>query len=162
MSSQQTDMAVGDIGSKERGSGARANRGKVSMSIVPLHLLAGTARIFMGGTMKYAKFNWAKGMDWSTCVDCIHRHMNKWWYMGEENDPESGEHHIDHMICNLLMLRHYIISYKEGDDRPETDVAHFEEAFDFFNENFDEEAYLDRNPAVRDKLNERKRTSEAQ
>ena len=156
MSEQQTDMAVGDLSSDKKGSGARANRGKVALSLFPMHLLAGAARIFMGGAMKYAQWNWAKGMPHSSCVDCFLRHFNKYWYMGEDIDEESGEHHLDHMICNLIMLRHSTIAFKEGDDRPPTAVTHFDEAWDFATGDFDEGAYLERNPAVRKKLDELK------
>lgn len=157
---QQTDMAVGDLNSSEKGSGARANRGKVALSLFPMHLLAGASRIFMGGALKYAEWNWAKGMPHSTCIDCFLRHFNKYWYLGEDIDDESGEHHLDHMICNLIMLRHSIIAFKEGDDRPPTAITHFDEAWDFTTGDFDEEAYLERNPAVRKKLDELKGSRE--
>ena len=153
---QQTDMAVGDLSSDKKGSGARANRGKIAFSLFPMHLLAGAVRIFMGGSMKYAQWNWAKGMPHSSCVDCFLRHFNKYWYLGEDIDEESGEHHLDHMICNLIMLRHSIIAFKEGDDRPPKAITHFDEAWDFATGDFDEEAYLERNPAVRKKLDELK------
>lgn len=140
--------AEGDINSQERGSGARANRGKCAMSLVPLHLLVGAARVFMGGKLKYAPFNWAKGMTWSTCFDCILRHLFKWFYCREELDEESGEHHLDHAIVNLLMLRHYHITYRDGDDRPPA-FAGFTEALEDFNTCFDEKAYLERNPEIK-------------
>ncbi len=112
------DVAQGDVASTQKGSGARRNGGKISLSLVPFHLLAGCCRVFMGGKLKYTKWNWAKGMLWSSCFDCTLRHLFKWWYLGENIDPESGEHHLDHLICNILMLRHYVDNYKEGDDRP--------------------------------------------
>jgi hypothetical protein len=139
--------AEGDINSQKRGSGARANRGKVSLSLVPLHLFAGAARVFMGGKLKYAPFNWCKGIAWSTCFDCLLRHLFKWFYCHEELDEESGEHHLDHAIANLLMLRHYHITYKNGDDRPPTFTG-FAEALKDFNTCFNEEAYLKRNPEI--------------
>lgn len=144
-------MAVGDLQSNEKGSGARANTGKVSFTLVPLQLLAGVARIFMGGSMKYAPFNWSKGMNWSICMDCLFRHLFKWWYCNEEIDPESGEHHIDHAICNLLMLKHYLKTYTDGDDRPPM-FTHFHDWFDDVNKPFDVESYLERNPAIREKI----------
>ncbi len=153
----QIDFAVGDVHSRERGSGARANSGKVSFSALPLHLLAGTARVLMGGKLKYAPWNWAKGMPWSVCYDCTMRHMMRWWYLGEEKDAESGEHHLDHAICNLLMLRHYIITHKKGDDRPDLDVTAFGECMDDFSQSFSVEDYLDRNPAIREKLDDERR-----
>jgi hypothetical protein len=140
--------ANGDINSSERGSGARANRGKVALSLVPLHLLAGAARVFMYGKLKYAEWNWAKGMKWSIPMDCLQRHLLKWWYFGEEIDPESGEHHLDHVICNLLMLRHYLTTYKTGDDRPPTDVTGFPEEFADFSKCFDLEEYIKEHPEM--------------
>jgi hypothetical protein len=109
-----------------------------------MHLLAGVARVLMGGTMKYKSWNWAKGMDWSVCFDCLIRHLFKWWFMREEIDEESGEHHLDHAMCNLLFLRHYTVSYLEGDDRP-PDYVDFAEGLGLFNEKFDAEAYCERN-----------------
>ena len=148
---QQTTMAVGDLSSNERGTGARANAGKVAFSLVPFHLLAGTARVFMSGKLKYAEWNWAKGMTWSTCVDCLIRHFVKWWYCGEDIDPESGEHHLDHLFCNLFMLKHYTETYKEGDDRP-AEFAAFAEWLDDINTPFDIKDFLARNPAIAEKL----------
>ncbi len=140
---------IGDIDSNKKGSGARANAGKVSFSHVPLHLLAGVARIFMGGALKYAAYNWSKGMPYSTAYDCTMRHLFKWWYCREEIDNESGEHHLDHAICNLLMLKHYTLTYKEGDDRPNSELTRFPECLPDLNKPFDKEAYLKRNPQIK-------------
>lgn len=75
--STKNPYAAGDIKSTKRGSGARVNRGKVALSLVPLHLLAGTGRVFMYGKLKYAEWNWAKGMKWSIPMDCLLRHSFK-------------------------------------------------------------------------------------
>jgi hypothetical protein len=141
--------AEGDINSSERGSGARANSGKVALSLIPFHLLGGVARVLMGGRLKYAEWNWSKGQSWSTAMDCTLRHLSKWFWLGEDTDADSGEHHLDHAICNLLFLRHYITIYKDGDDRPPQDLTHFNEAFEESMKNFDEEAFLDRNPGIK-------------
>ena len=139
-----SEVTVGDLNSDAKGTGARKNGGKVMYSLIPMHLLAGVARVLMGGIQKYKSWNWAKGMPWSVCFDCTIRHLNKWWYMREENDEESGQHHIDHAICNLLFIRHYILTYKEGDDRPPSSNE-FAKAMDFFNEQFNLDDYLKRN-----------------
>ena len=140
------NYAEGDVNSVERGSGARANKGKVSFSLIPFHLLSGVARVLMGGKLKYAPWNWAKGMKWSTAMDCTYRHLFKYWYCREDNDAESGEHHLDHAICNLLMLKHFSKTYNAGDDRPDLDVTCFDEWLEDVNTPFDEEEYLKRNP----------------
>jgi hypothetical protein len=134
----------GDINSSKRGTGARANKGKIALSLVPLHLLAGVARIFMSGKIKYAPWNWAKGMAYSTAFDCTLRHLIKWFYCREDLDPESGESHLDHAIANLLMLKHYSLTYKEGDNRPDADMTLFPDFLVDLNTPFDEEAYLER------------------
>lgn len=142
------EYATGDINSDARGTGARANKGKVSFCLIPWHLLAGTARVFMGGKVKYKEWNWAKGMPWSDCVDCLARHFIRWWFLREDIDPESGEHHIDHMFCNLFMLRHYVVTFKEGDDRPDGELTRFPEHMDEFMKLFDLIDFLRRNPAI--------------
>jgi hypothetical protein len=149
--------AEGDINSSDRGTGARANKGKVALSLVPFHLLGGAARVLMGGTLKYKAWNWAKGMAWSTSMDCLLRHLFKWWYLGEDTDPDSGEHHLDHVLANALFLRHGVDTHLTGDDRPPTDVAHFDESRDTLSKLFDEEAFLERNPDIRKLVEERVR-----
>jgi len=141
-------VAQGDLTSTAKGSGARRNAGKIALSLIPLHLLAGCARVFMGGKLKYAEFNWAKGMKWSSCFDCILRHLFKWWFLAEELDPESGEHHLDHVFCNLFMLRHYVDNYQEGDDRPPA-YTDFANSMEDFIKLFDEDDYFSRNPGFK-------------
>lgn len=144
MSSVNDPVSVGDLASTEKGTGARKSGGKVQFSLVPMHLLAGVSRVLMAGVVKYAPWNWTKGMVWSECFNCTVRHLFKWWYLGEEKDPETGEHHLDHALCNLLFLRHYVLTYKEGDDRPPM-YADFAASFDWFSEPFNEQAYKERN-----------------
>lgn len=143
MQNQEDEVAQGDINSNAKGSGARRNLGKIALSLVPFHLLAGCCRVFMGGKLKYAEWNWAKGMKWSACFDCTMRHLFKWWFLGEDIDPESGEHHLDHVFANLFMLRHYVDNHKEGDDRPPAHVE-FANSMEDFSKKFDEEDYMKR------------------
>lgn len=109
----------GNIHSEARGTTARCNAGKVRLSLVPLHLLTGCARVLEAGLKKYAPWNWAKGGKWSTPMDALLRHLLKWWFCREEYDPESGEHHLDHAMANLMFLIHYNKTYRDGDDRPD-------------------------------------------
>ena len=112
------DYNVGDVNSDERGSGARANAGKPELHLVPLPLLEGTARVFMYGRSKYAEWNWAKGMAWSICFGCCLRHAQAALRDERAIDPDSGESHWGHFLCNLIMLDWYVDHYPEGDDRP--------------------------------------------
>jgi hypothetical protein len=124
-------MNEGNLDSSDKGTCARDNGGKVKFSLLPMHLLAGVARVLMFGSKKYAPWNWAKGGPWSTAFDCAMRHMLKFWYCRDECDDESKLHHLDHAICNLLFLRHYTLSYMEGDDRP-PEFAMIKEQIEFF------------------------------
>ena len=110
-------MPVGDVHSKERGSGARFNDNKPDFSLLPLTTLEDELRVWMYGKEKYAAWNWAKGMPWSVPFACLMRHMAA-WQRGEELDQESGLPHLAHAMCNLRMLTLYSRTYPEGDDRP--------------------------------------------
>lgn len=110
-------QGIGDINSKEKGSGARYNTGKADLSLIPFSTLEDEARVWMYGQEKYAAFNWMKGMDWSIPFACMMRHMSA-WQSGEECDKESGLPHLAHAMCNLRMLTLYSKTYLEGDDRP--------------------------------------------
>lgn len=70
------------------------------------------------GRAKYAVFNWAKGAPWSVPVACMQRHINWYWDKGEVADQESKQLHSAHVVCNAMMLAHYAVYWKEGDDRP--------------------------------------------
>ena len=95
----------------------RYNEGKADYSLLPLHLLEGAVKVMAKGAEKYSAWNWAKGMPWSTPYACAMRHLAA-WYRGETYDAETGENHLDHAICNLLMLKHFADTYQDGDDRP--------------------------------------------
>lgn len=75
------------------------------------------ARVFDYGRRKYAEWNWAKGMKWSIPIACAARHLMA-MHAGEKEDPESGLPHAGHVLCNLVMLHTFVVTYPEGDDRP--------------------------------------------
>lgn len=108
-------MPIGDVKSKERGSGARYNDGKPAYELVPLWALASCARVFNYGRRKYAEWNWAKGSAWSVPLGSILRHLSA-LQRGELVDPESGLPHTGHILCNALMLDHYTQYYPELND----------------------------------------------
>lgn len=108
---------IGDVNSDAKGSGARYNTGKADLSLIPLVTLEEEAKVWEYGKAKYAAWNWAKGMNWSVPYACALRHLSA-WQRGEEIDPESGQSHLAHVMCNIRMLMLYSKTYKEGDDRP--------------------------------------------
>lgn len=114
-------IGIGDVNSKEKGSGARYNTGKPDYSLIPISTLEDEARVWMYGAHKYAAWNWAKGMAWSVPFACAMRHLAA-WQKGEDVDPESGLPHLAHVMCNIRMLTLYTKTYPEGDDRPPKDM----------------------------------------
>lgn len=117
-------MSVGDINSNEKGTGARYNEEKPDFSLIPLCTLEGEARVWMYGEKKYKRFNWMKGTKWSIPFACAMRHLAA-HQAGESIDPESGQSHISHAICNLRMLELYEKIYPEGDDREDTFIPEY-------------------------------------
>lgn len=83
--------------------GNRFNEGKPKFSSLPLQELEGAARVFEKGEEKYGKVNYQKGLETDGIYDSLLRHVFAMQH--EENDAETGELHLDHAICNLLMLR---------------------------------------------------------
>ena len=114
---ETTTKGIGDVNSDAKGSGARYNGGKPDLSLIPLVTLEDEARVWEYGKKKYAAWNWAKGMPWSVPYACAMRHLSA-WQKGEDIDPESGQPHLAHVMCNLRMLTLYSKTYPEGDDRP--------------------------------------------
>ena len=117
---------IGDVNSDEPGSGARFNTGKADLSLIPLCTLEGEARVWALGAVKYTRNNWMKGMQWSAPLASCLRHLAA-WQAGEDTDPETGESHIDHAMCNLRMLNLYARTYPEGDDRPKRWLAPYQD-----------------------------------
>ena len=110
-------MAIGDVNSKAKGSGARYNDDKPDLSLIPLCTLEDEARVWMYGEKKYDRFNWMKGMEWSVPYACAMRHLAA-WQRGEDIDVESQQKHLAHVMANVRMLLLYSETYPEGDNRP--------------------------------------------
>ena len=60
------------------------------------------------GAVKYDKFNYLKGYDWTLSINALYRHFLK-FQQGEDIDPESGLPHMAHAAWHALNL----VSYPE-------------------------------------------------
>jgi ribosomal protein L7/L12 len=97
--------------------GVKHDGDKLQWHLLPMVLLEGVVRVLMHGAQKYAAWNWTKGMPFSRTLNAAKRHIVA-FEEGEELDPDSQLHHIDHAICCLIFLRFNIQSgVKERDDR---------------------------------------------
>ncbi len=61
------------------------------------------------GAKKYSRFNWAKGMPLSRCIDSLGRHLDK-----AQRDVEDGEDHLAAAACNVMFLLHYCCEIQAG------------------------------------------------
>ena len=101
-------MSYKDIDQKVvgKGGGIKNDKGKARWSLVPLDTIEGIADVLTYGAKKYEDHNWKK-MGWDRNFDALLRHLAK-WLAGEECDDESGLHHLDHALCDLMFVRWYI------------------------------------------------------
>lgn len=78
----------------------------------------GIGDVLTYGARKYAPNNWKRGMSWATVFGAVLRHLFS-WFLGEDNDPESGLPHIHHAACSLMFLGYYArkAEYLPFDDR---------------------------------------------
>jgi hypothetical protein len=102
--------------------GARFNEGKPQLSFAVLgrEVLAGEAAVWERGAKKYARGNWLKGMSWTQSADSLLRHLSA-FLNGEDNDPETGLPHVDHIVCCAKILSNSVHTRPELDDREKKD-----------------------------------------
>lgn len=98
-------------------TGTKHDTGKLRLELVPVEATEAMARAFTYGANKYGDWNWSKGIAHTRLFGATLRHM--WAYFkGEDIDPESGNHHLDHALASLAMLRASIQNSLGIDDRP--------------------------------------------
>ena len=110
--------AIGIIHHREdRGSdkdqSAKADKGKLELSLVNPQLIKAVAEVRMYGTEKYGDSeNWRK-VEPKRYVDALYRHLLA-YIEGNEVDEESGLSHLSHMACNISFLldEEYIKEHK--------------------------------------------------
>lgn len=82
---------------------AKADKGKLELSLVNPELVKAVAEVRMYGTEKYGDSeNWRK-VEPKRYVDALYRHLLA-YIEGNEADEESGLSHLAHMACNLSFL----------------------------------------------------------
>jgi hypothetical protein len=94
------------------------DKDKVKMELLPPYSLEKIAKVFTFGANKYEDWNYLKGdgLKLSRVYGSCLRHLNS-WYKGEELDPETGENHLIHAGCCIMMLIE-LVNAKNNDDRP--------------------------------------------
>jgi hypothetical protein len=95
----------------------RYDAGKLRYDLLPSDALASLVEVYTKGAAKYADRNWEKGMSWSRCFGSLMRHCWAFW-RGEQNDPETGCHHMAMAAWNCFALVSYSLRTVGKDDRP--------------------------------------------
>lgn len=88
--------------------GAKADRGKLDYTLVPIELEEAVCEVMMFGARKYSRDGWRQVPDAPMrYLAALERHV-KAFKAGEDYDPESGLHHLKHATCNLAFLLHFL------------------------------------------------------
>jgi hypothetical protein len=96
--------------------GFKKDGGKPRPALLGAHALEGLGRVLAYGANKYDDDNWRQGMRWRRVADALLRHLLA-YLRGEDNDPETGLPHIDHLLCNAMFLSEYFHTKTGVDDR---------------------------------------------
>ena len=83
---------------------AKADAGKLQLTLVPTSIIKKIAKVRMYGTNKYKDPNNWKRVEKERYKDATYRHFLA--YLEDENsiDEESGLEHLWHLACNIAFL----------------------------------------------------------
>lgn len=92
--------------------------GKSRLDLVPMDAMLAVGKVLTFGASKYGDRNWERGLDYGRLYGATLRHLAE-FSLGHERDPESGELHLAHAACSLLMLLATALRDADGclDDR---------------------------------------------
>ena len=103
--------------------GLRFNEGKPRWSLVPFLALVPMVRVLEYGSKKYSDHNWKRGLFKHEVLECLLRHVFA-LLEGEDNDKESGQPHIGHILCNAMFYAYFEVfggwRAKEPEPKPPT------------------------------------------
>lgn len=118
------------LGQGVDGGGQRLNAGKNRIELLPPEWIWALADVMTQGSKKYDARNWEKGMDWSSMIGCMHRHIAKFQagqrYDGPRFDKEAGTtgcHEMAMVAWNALALMVYDLRGIGNNDLPHEDYA---------------------------------------
>lgn len=100
----------------------RYNKDKPQWSLVDFSALSPLVRVLMYGAKKYTtdtrsgKHQWRDGLKTTEICESLMRHLVA--YMeGEDDDQESKESHIGHIMANAMFLSYQSLYNRSMDDR---------------------------------------------
>lgn len=101
-------------------SGAQREKlGTLPYDLIPYQEMTDAfARVAEFGAVKYAPWNWSKGLTRVQIIGSLMRHTFA-YLRGEDRDPETGLLHTDHILWNAAVLSHNVHWNMEDGRRPE-------------------------------------------
>lgn len=103
--------------------GLRYNEGKTRYDLLPVFAIDQLARNMTSGAKKYAERNWEKGMNWTTVLASLKRHLAE-WEAGNDYDPEDGQLLMAKVMTNAAFITEYYKIAPQYDDRPHKYLKH--------------------------------------
>lgn len=97
-------------------TGGAKGRKQCQLGAVDPDALGWVGRVAGYGGGKYARYNFAKGYQWSLSYDALQRHLMAFWN-GEDLDPESRLPHLAHAAWHCLALMTFSLRHRGTDDR---------------------------------------------
>ena len=130
-------------------SGLRYNQGKSELSMIleARHALGGCAKVLEFGKVKYDRGNWRKGLSHAQICDSMLRHLSA-YLSGEDNDPESGLPHVDHVLTNALFLSEMTRTHPDKDDRSQSNFVEVAPMKKGYLEGFDKHKHPMEHPVI--------------
>ena len=95
--------------------------GKPRMSLLPLDLLEKyLVPAYEEGVWKYDRESWRGGFHTSVLIDAAMRHLNEFYWQGQDKDPDSPteKHPLAGVIFSCLSILNTLETRPELDDRP--------------------------------------------
>ncbi len=115
---QARDSAAnqGSVRDSAANQGLKYDAEKQPLSLLSKVWLLGVASVMGFGAKKYAAHNWRNGLERSRLLSAALRHILA-YNEGEDVDPESKLHHLDHASCCLMFARETHETHPQLDDR---------------------------------------------
>ncbi len=116
-----TNIPDGEVHRIISETGGEKDQKPLQLHGIPWEALSELGRVYaFGATEKpepYGDYNFRKGYAWSLTYDAMQRHMGMFWNR-EDNDTESGLHHMAHAIWHGFTLLFFSLTERGTDDRP--------------------------------------------
>jgi hypothetical protein len=84
--------------------GTKFDGEKPRWELLPLSIIEGAVKVFGAGAVKYTDHGWQTvPRAPERYFAALMRHLTR-WQAGERFDPEDGLPHLDHALCDLIIM----------------------------------------------------------